>query len=283
MTEQPAPRTCEECNDTLTAGEDGADAATKWSPDEHLVASIMSGSSALRMSDLKTPDRCWAVAGMLLAGVKPGEIAMRLDCTLRLVRSVIALPMTTVCTYAQVETENWINEGRLKDSALRAVQERNAELGGEVERTRDKLNRMIDAAIVGEDSCKRCGTPWDKGNTYWHNGRRFCRCCNARRNKDYREARKSVEPVRVMEPGNIVGVVADAVEVGVPVAGRAERDLDVVVGVDVSHAGAGEIIGHAVVADEGVRVDLVSSAIRENLARELDLRRSDDTAGHHSL
>jgi hypothetical protein len=182
---------CTSCSKVLTAPEDVTeDGEPRWQPDEQLVPAILAGSRK-RMADLQDNDRAWVVAGLGLAGLKAEDIAERLKCSLRLVRSIRALPLTKACVYAQTETTSWRNETRLATSALKERDIRINALVGELERARSKLSRLIDAHVVGTPSCGRCGTPWDKGNTYYEGTKRRCRNCNRLKQQAFRERRKA--------------------------------------------------------------------------------------------
>lgn len=139
-----------------------------------------------KMSQLPTPDRCWVVAEMTILGLTAEEIADRLDCSLRLVRSIRAEDMTAVCTYVLTETRNFDNElclARSQSSHLSGVLR---ETQKELERTKSKLDRMIDAHIVGARCCPKCGTPMTGYNVYTCNGKDYCRECHRIRSRDHR-------------------------------------------------------------------------------------------------
>lgn len=163
----------------------------RWKPDEQLVPAILAGSGR-KMSQLQTPDRCWAVAGLTLAGLTAEEIADRMDCSLRLVRSIRAEDMTQVCTYSQRESRTFTDEIRMAHSELTQQSQFIGELKGELERTKGKLDRLIDAHIVGAKPCGRCGSPMGGYNLYVHpkSGKHFCRSCRRDRQQEYRDGRK---------------------------------------------------------------------------------------------
>lgn len=179
-------------------------------PDEQLVAAVLAGS-ARTMGDLDDPDRCWAVAGLSAKGLTAEDIAARLKCSLRLVRTIRAMPMTQVCLYAQVETGNFANELRLSETARKLAVAENTELREENERVRTKLARMIDAHIVGCKVCAKCGTPMDRYNTWTspRTGETRCRKCNRERQKQFRDARKKQAPAQDVT-GNPVTNLSDA-------------------------------------------------------------------------
>jgi hypothetical protein len=144
-----------------------------------------------KMAQLSSSDRCWVVAGLTVLGLTAGDIADRLDCSLRLVRSIRSDDMTAVCVYALTESTNFASEMRLAQSHLRSQSSRITELSGELERTRSKLSRMIDTH-VGVRNCPKCGTRMDRWNEYVCNGKSYCRACHRERQKMYRNRQREV-------------------------------------------------------------------------------------------
>lgn len=181
------------CSKVLTATESDTDGGEqRWQPDEQLIPAILAGSPK-RMSDLCEPDRCWTVAGLGRAGLTAEDIADRLKCSLRLVRTIRAMPLTRAFVYAQTETATWIQESQLAAATLAAVQRELETTRAELAAARDRLGRLIDAHITGTESCGRCGTPWDHGNTYWEGTKRRCRNCNRLKQQAFRDRRKNAE------------------------------------------------------------------------------------------
>ncbi|ADX31990.1 hypothetical protein TPA2_gp76 [Tsukamurella phage TPA2] len=171
--------------------------AERWEPDEQLIACAMNGGRT--MKDLAPPDRSWAVAGMTLKGLTADDIADRLGCSLRLVRSIRAEPMTVLATLYLSETDHFTDELRLRDSELRGVRADLSEALTEAARTRDKLGRLLDAHMVGAiDTCHR-GHPMTEYNTYRLTGgdgraRRYCRECHRERQAARRKTEKAPTP-----------------------------------------------------------------------------------------
>lgn len=165
--------------------------AHRWHPDEQLVAALLAGTSRT-MADLDLPDRCWAVAGLTLAGLTADEIKDRMGCSLRSVRAVRAEPMTQVCLMAQTEAEHFTEELRLARAELARSATAERAAVAENARLRDQLDRMIAAASGEPPRCSR-GHLFDKGNTYRHprTGARQCRRCHAERQQEYRDARRA--------------------------------------------------------------------------------------------
>ena len=201
--------TCVDCTVAFDAESDEAAHRPRWHPDDQLVPALLAGSSLI-MADLRHEDRCWAVAGLTVAGLAGEDIRDLLKCSLRLVRKIQAMPLTAACVYMHTETAAWRNERSLTAAGYRHMVGQRDALAAELERTRDKLNRLLDAHLVGEKCCPRCGTPWDKGNTYFNQGKRYCRECNRRRQREFRASRKlGIVPLGDMAAG--VGAEGDGV------------------------------------------------------------------------
>jgi len=145
------------------------------------------------MSELESSDRSWVVAGLTLAGLTAEDIADRMGCSLRLVRSIRAEDMTRVCSMMQQESAAFANEVRLARSEATTQARVVGELREELGRTKSKLDRVLDAHITGVKSCGRCGSPMDRYNAYVHNGKEFCRNCHRRRQQQYRDAQSFVQ------------------------------------------------------------------------------------------
>lgn len=141
------------------------------------------------MADLSTPDRCWLVAGLTLARLTAEDIADRMRCSLRLVRTIRAEDMTQVCLRMQEETAHFTDELRLARSEHRAALAAQEAAIGERDRLRLQIDRMLDAHAIGEPPCPRCGTPIIGYNAYTWRERKFCRECHRRRQAAYRAAK----------------------------------------------------------------------------------------------
>ncbi len=166
----------------------------RWEPDDQLVPAILAGSPR-RMSDLSAPDRCWLVAGLTLARLTAEDIADRMGCSLRLVRTIRAEDMTQVCLRMQQETHAFTDEVRLARSEHRSALAALAAVTAERDRLRTRLDRLMDAHLVGENPCPRCGTPLAGYNAYTWRARTFCRECHRRRQASYRaKAKEATSP-----------------------------------------------------------------------------------------
>jgi hypothetical protein len=162
----------------------------RWIPDEQLVPAVLAGSCTRRMHDLCDADRAWAVAGMGAMGCTAEEIASRLGCSLRLVRTIRAWPMTQVCTYALTETRNFTDELRLRDSALAGLRGRVEAVLSENLALRSQRDNLIAAAAVHARLCGKCGEPLAGYNLYVCRGKKYCRACGRRRAAEARARRR---------------------------------------------------------------------------------------------
>lgn len=193
-----------------------ADTAGRWAPDEQLIAAVRCGSGAHKMAELADPDRAWVVAGLTLAGLTADDIKDRLGCSLRLVRSIRAWPMTQVCLLLQTESQHFAQQMALSESDARALRRELTVLTDERDRYKGQLDRVIDARLVGKpvDVCGQGHLMVDH-NVYWHGGRRWCRECHATRQRDYRLARKLGVAARAVraarEAGDLDGFVTRVV------------------------------------------------------------------------
>lgn len=174
----------------------------RWQPDDQLISAVRCGNGSRRMSDLQDADRSWVVAGLTLAGLTAEDIADRLSCSLRLVRSVRAADMTQVCVILQRESLHFSQELRLAQSELAQSLRDLAVVIQERDRIKGQLDRVIDARLVGApvSVCNQGHVMTDWNVWIDRRGRRWCRECHATRQRDYRLSRKlGVSPARVRE------------------------------------------------------------------------------------
>lgn len=185
----------------------------RWAPDDGLVAAVRSGGGRHQMSELDTPDRCWLVAGLTLAGMTAEDIRDRLSCSLRLVRAIRAEPMTQLAVIYQREVEAFANEMRLASSAAAEHRRAMTEVVSERNKLKEQLDRVLDARLVGEtvDACGK-GHLMVGWNVYWHGGRRWCRECHAARQRDYRLARRLNVAVRLVRDARETGTLDEFVQ-----------------------------------------------------------------------
>lgn len=154
------------------------------------------------MADLSLADRSWVVAGLTLAGLTAKDIAERLGCSLRLVRSIRAEDMTQVCVLMQSESQNFADELRLSKSEHEVTRREAIEALAEAGRVRRQRDRLLDEKITGGEVCSR-GHQMDRYNTYVQEktGKRFCRACKIKRQYGYRAGKRSeVDPTTSMLP-----------------------------------------------------------------------------------
>ena len=163
-----------------------------WEPDEQLVPAAL--ARKLAMSDLSVPDRCWVVAGLTLHGLTAEDTAERLGCSLRLVRTIRADPLTRVCVWAQREASAFADELRLSRSEHRIASLSLTAATDEVGRLRGQIARLI--GTRPEVTCYRGHDMTDRYNRYERRGRVWCRECHRERQAAYR-ARRRVHSVAI--------------------------------------------------------------------------------------
>jgi hypothetical protein len=164
-------------------------APQRWQPDEHMVAAVLSTPKASRkMTELSDADRAWLVAGLTLAGVTAQDIADRMGCSLRLVRSIRAEDITQMAVVAQTETRA-LGDDLRTERCDHALTRRNlAEAEAELERLRAQFDQIVDAHMTGElKTFPRCGHEMVPYNTYEHGGRKWCRRCGRERKAERRK------------------------------------------------------------------------------------------------
>lgn len=153
--------------------------AEGWSPDLMLVPAVLAAGNRPIATITNTQDRCWLIAGLRAEGLTAEDIRDRLHCSLRLVRSLIALDMTTVCRMYHTEAKAFAEELRLTQHELGVRTQELANVAAEAGRVREQRDRMIDAAMTG-GQIKLChrNHVMDKYNTYTRpDGREECRTC----------------------------------------------------------------------------------------------------------
>jgi hypothetical protein len=168
------------------------DTVPRWHPDDQLIAAVLAGPGYRTMAALSPADRCWVVAGLRIAGLTAEQTRDRLKpCSLRLVRSILAEPMTTMAIRYQLETAHFADEMRLARSEFRHVTKQLMDAAGELDRTKRQLDRMITARATGARPCRTCGTPLDRYNAYEHSGKLHCRTCHRNREQRRRDAKRA--------------------------------------------------------------------------------------------
>ena len=89
----------------------------------------------------------------------------------------------------------WSDENRLAAVEIRAYRAQLESKCRELVEANARVGRLIDAQIVGDPVCRKCGTPFDTGNTYFENGRRRCRNCNRIKQQQFRRRRRDAAGV----------------------------------------------------------------------------------------
>lgn len=164
-----------------------ADTGQRWEPDGHLVAAVLSAPKASRrMTELSNADRAYLVAGLTLAGMTAKDIAERLDCSLRLVRSIRAEDMTQVCVVWMQETREIGDDLRTERCDHALTRRELAEAQTKEARLQMQLDKLVDAHLTGTLASFRCGHPKVPYNTYEHGGKRYCRQCRSDRKAEKR-------------------------------------------------------------------------------------------------
>jgi hypothetical protein len=124
------------------------------------------------------------------------------------VRAVRAADMTQVCLILQRETQAFTNQMALAASDARALRRDLGDVTADRDRLKGQFERVLDARMMGQqvDVCGRrhVMTDW---NTYWNNGRRWCRECHADRQRDYRLAKKLGVPSQLVRDARETGTL----------------------------------------------------------------------------
>lgn len=155
-------------------------AQPRWEPDNQMVAAVLSSPKAWRgMTQLCDWDRAWLVAGLTLAGMTAKDIAERLDCSLRLVRSIRAEDRTQACVAAQQDNHLLTDDLRSERCEHGLTRRELFEALAASERLQLKLDQILDKLVIGGtvDTFPRCQHPNVPYNTYIHDGRKRCRDC----------------------------------------------------------------------------------------------------------
>ncbi len=165
------------CGVSDAEGVDGP--VARWVPDELLVASVMGSPRAFRgMTELPGADRAWLVAGLTLSGLTAADIASRLSCSLRLVKSIRAEDMTAVSVWAQRQVQVLSDQVRAEQVAHAASRQELGRVRVEADRLRRQVEDLVAVlARADKDVFPRCGHVKAKFNTYTHGRSERCREC----------------------------------------------------------------------------------------------------------
>lgn len=152
-----------------------------WQPDPHLIPAVLAAGNRAIASIKSKQDRCWLVAGLKVEGLTAEDMRDRLKCSLRLIRSLLAEDMTTVCLLYHAESMAFREELRLSRHELTVRTRELSDTVAEAIRVREQRDRMIDMAMTGDPIrvCRRAGHVMDKYNTYTDpgTGKTSCRQC----------------------------------------------------------------------------------------------------------
>jgi hypothetical protein len=150
----------------------------RWVPDELLVASVLGSPRAWRgATELSAADRSWLVAGLSLGGLTAADIAGRLSCSLRLVRSIRAESLTQVCVWAQRQARVLGDGVRVERVAHAGTRLELVRARAEVDRLKAQVEDLLSALVAGGVDVCRKGHPLVGYNVYVHGGKRYCREC----------------------------------------------------------------------------------------------------------
>ncbi|WP_263999414.1 hypothetical protein [Mycobacterium yunnanensis] len=177
--------------------------------DSHLVSAVMSTPKAGRaMTELAGPDRAWLVAGLTAAGVTAQDIADRLRCSLRLVRSIRADPVTQLCECILRADQVASDQARSEWVDHMATRAELRRVRTEMARLQVQLDQLVAESTSGRlTTFPKCRHPKTKYNVYSHGGRDHCRQC---RRENKARARKLMygndvpSDVVSCDPGNSV-------------------------------------------------------------------------------
>ena len=177
------------CDDCAIPPEDDAETLNAWQPDHQLIAAVLAQTRHHSAITCKT-DKCWLIAGLTESErMKAEDIADRLKCSLRMVRTLLAEPRTKAFRMYFREASTFREELSLSQHELRV---RTSELAGaqrDIARLKRQRDELIDAAKIGEPikMCKH-GHLMTKYNTYEHpaTGKKSCRTCRRKAKADSR-------------------------------------------------------------------------------------------------
>lgn len=136
-------------------------------PDLLLIPALMEPDCKTTWADMTEADRAWACAGMRRAGMTAQQMADRLRCALRTVRSMLAEPICAVCWLLQEESEHFADELRMTRDELRRETLDRIAASHAAERYKGQLINLLDAHLLeGPVGIFPCGCPMTTYNTY---------------------------------------------------------------------------------------------------------------------
>ncbi|AXN53351.1 HNH endonuclease [Mycobacterium phage Thonko] len=169
-----------------------ADDLPRWSPDELLVPAILAGSPTV-MSDLSLADRAWAVLQLKDLGYTAEFTAERLDCSVRLVRSIIADDLGQVMRRYIDQSETNTRESVMTAAEVKRLAAELAAAEAARDRYHGQLTRLLDDRREGRDPVfRKCGCPKTRYNTYIHpkTGKASCRYHRRLAQRRYEQRRR---------------------------------------------------------------------------------------------
>lgn len=184
------------CDDCAIPPEDDAETLNAWQPDHQLIAAVLAQTRHHSTITCKT-DKCWLIAGLTESErMKAEDIADRLKCSLRMVRTLLAEPRTKAFRMYFREASTFREELSLSQHELRVRTSELAAARRDVDRLKRQKDQLLDAAMTGEPIklCKH-NHLMTKYNTYEHpaTGKKSCRTC--RREAKQRSRSQPVDDV----------------------------------------------------------------------------------------
>jgi hypothetical protein len=148
-----------------------------WRPDELLVPALLAGSPTT-MDDLNDADRAWVVVVMTDdEAMTADEIADRLSCSVRLVRTLLAGAGVALCRLYRAEVEAFTRTLDMTGGEVTRLASELADKTAECARVVVQRDRLIGVALAERaGETHRCGCPVTRYNTYVDpRGKRQCR------------------------------------------------------------------------------------------------------------
>lgn len=125
-------------------------AACVWHPDENMLDTARAGNYDIRT--LTGPDRSWVVAGLSAHGYTAEAIGTLLHCSLRLIRQIMAEPMTQVVHYAMTIAAELDAAERRYQTELRACELAEMNAYREAARRKVQRDKLIEAMGKGRQA-----------------------------------------------------------------------------------------------------------------------------------
>lgn len=152
-------------------------ALSEWRPDELLVPALLAGSRT-SLDDLNGCDRAWVVVVMTDdEGMTAEEIADRLDCAVRTVRTMLAGPEVALCRLYRAEVEAFTRTLDMTGGEVSRLTAALVTAEAECSRIKVQRDRLLGVALAERaGETHRCGCAVTRYNTYVDpRGKRQCR------------------------------------------------------------------------------------------------------------